>query len=59
MRLDRDTLDSAGEVGKPPVLFLLFVVSGPVDRPLTANPSLFLRALEDGGDCRSFMEGTI
>ena len=33
--------------------------SGPVDRPLTANPSLFLRALEDGGDCRSFMEGAV
>ena len=28
MRSDRDTLDSAGEVGQPPVLFLLFVVSG-------------------------------
>ena len=28
MRSDRDTLDSAGEVGQPLVLFLLFVVSG-------------------------------
>ena len=30
MRSDRDILDSAGEVGQPPVLFccLLFVVSG-------------------------------
>ena len=28
MRSDRDILDSAGEVGRPLVLFLLFVVSG-------------------------------
>ena len=28
MRSDRDTLDSAGEVGQPPVLFCLFVVNG-------------------------------
>ena len=28
MRSDRDTLDSAGEVGQPLGLFLLFVVSG-------------------------------
>ena len=33
MRSDRDILDSAGEVGQPLVLFLLFVVSGSFLRP--------------------------
>ena len=33
MRSDRDTLDSAGEVGQPLVLFLLFVARGLFLRP--------------------------
>ena len=38
MRSDRDTLDSAGEVGRPPVLFccLLLVVRGSWDCSLLA-----------------------
>ena len=48
MRSDRDTLDSAGEVGQPLVLFLLFVVSGSW---LVGNARLPIRS-GSPGDCR-------
>ena len=47
MRSDRDILDSAGEVGQPPVLFLLFVVSGSW---LVGNARLPIRP-GSPGDC--------